>query len=136
MPWDKLLLQQLLRETAVPVMPPVNTAVAMPGDEGRDCHDHDFAVVADAVVFLSEEDELAVVSVWQSHERCCCLHMPYHALSWHADRDGSWQSGLPDLLLLFSCWRRWLFLLFLRWRRRQCEDGNAKTVTVSRSFLC
>jgi hypothetical protein len=77
MPWDKLLLQQLLRETAVPVMPPVNTAVAMPGDEGRDCHDHDFAVVADAVVFLSEEDELAVVSVCQSHERCCCLHMPY-----------------------------------------------------------
>jgi hypothetical protein len=82
------------------------------GNEGRDCHDHALSVVA----FLSEEDELAVVSV--SHERCSCLHLPYLA-GWHGDRDPSWQSGL--LLLLF--WRRWLFLLFLRWQQRHCEDG-------------
>jgi hypothetical protein len=89
-------------------------------DEGRDYHDQDFAVVA--VVFLSEEDELAVVSFWQSHEHCCCLHLPYLA-GWHAYRDRTWQSGLLDLLILFSCWGRRLFLLFLQWRRGQCEDG-------------
>jgi hypothetical protein len=85
------------------------------GDEGRDCHNHGAAVVA----FLPEEDELAIVSFWQSHEHCCCLHLPYAA-------------GWRLLLLLSLAGGGGSFF-------SSCSGGGAVkmalTVPVSRSFL-
>jgi hypothetical protein len=76
-----------------------------------------------SVVFLDAEEELpvVVVSLWQSHESCCCLHLPY-LTGWQVDRDGRmarhevagrWLERLR--LLLFLLWR-WLR------RKEDCVD--------------
>jgi hypothetical protein len=115
----------------VPVIPPVTTAVAMPAAMS---HNHGVAVVA----VLPEEDELAVVSVWQSHERCCCLHLPYLA-GWYGDRDAF---GNPGCLFFSSAGGGGCLFSSLAGGDgsffSSSGGGAAKmalTVPVSRSFL-